>query len=53
MDFIISKDDIQVTLQKMMEYYVEVEEYEKCAEILKLQNQKKKPKRKIKKESYW
>ena len=52
-DFIISKDDIQVTLQKMMEYYIEVEEYEKCAEIHKLQNQKKKPKRKVKKESYW
>ena len=52
-DFIISKDDIQVTLEKMLEYYIEVEEYEKCAEIHKLQNQKNKPKRKVKKESYW
>jgi hypothetical protein len=52
-DFIISKDDIQVTLEKMMEYYIEVEEYEKCAEIHKLQNQKKKPKKKVKTETYW
>jgi hypothetical protein len=37
-DFIISKDDIDLTLHKMLEYYVEVEEYEKCAEIVKLQN---------------
>jgi len=35
-DFIISKDDIDLTLGKMMEYYIEVEEYEKCAEIHKL-----------------
>ena len=48
-DFIISKDDIQLTLQKMLEYYIEVEEYEKCAEIHKLQNEEKKPK----KETYW
>jgi hypothetical protein len=40
-DFIISKDDI--------DYYIEVEEYERCAEIHKLQNPKIKPK----KESYW
>jgi len=52
-DFIISKDDIQVTLEKMMEYYIEVEEYEKCAEIHKLQNQKNKPKNKVKTETYW
>ncbi len=52
-DFIISKDDIDLTLHKMMEYYIEVEEYEKCAEIHKLQNQEKKQKRKIKKETYW
>ena len=52
-DFIISKDDIQLTLQKMLEYYIEVEEYEKCAEIHKLQNEKKKPKKNTKKESYW
>ena len=37
-DFIISKDDIQLTLKKMLEHYIEVEEYEKCAEIVKLQN---------------
>ena len=52
-DFIISKDDIQLTLQKMLEYYIEVEEYEKCAEIHKLQNEDKKPKKRIKKETYW
>jgi hypothetical protein len=44
-DFIISKDDIDLTLHKMLEYYVEVEEYEKCAEILKLQNAPPKRKR--------
>jgi hypothetical protein len=47
-DFIISKDDIQLTLQKMLEYYIEVEEYEKCAEIVKLQNEEDKPKKKTK-----
>jgi hypothetical protein len=52
-DFIISKDDIQLTLEKMLEYYIEVEEYEKCAEIHKLQNEKKKPKKSTKIESYW
>lgn len=44
-DFIISKDDIDLTLQKMLEYYIEVEEYEKCAEIHKLQTQPPKKKR--------
>ena len=44
-DFIISKDDIDLTLHKMLEYYVEVEEYEKCAEIVKLQNEPPKRKR--------
>ena len=52
-DFIISKDDIDLTLRKMMEYYIEVEEYERCAEIQKLQNGEKKSKKKVKKESYW
>ena len=47
-DFIISKDDIDLTLKKMMDYYIEVEEYEKCAEILKLQNKKDAPKPKKK-----
>jgi hypothetical protein len=45
-DFIISKDDIDLTLRKMMEYYIDVEEYERCAEILKLQNGELKPKKK-------
>ena len=40
-DFIISKQDIQETLQKLLEHCIEVEEYEKCAEIVKLQNRKK------------
>ncbi len=47
-DFIISKDDIQLTLKKMMDYYIEVEEYERCSEILKLQNGETKPKKKSK-----
>ncbi len=47
-DFIISKDDIQLTLRKLLEYYIEVEEYERCAEIVKLQNGENKPKKKIK-----
>jgi hypothetical protein len=39
----------------MLEYYIEVEEYEKCAKIHKLQNEKEKQtsKKKIKKETYW
>ncbi len=44
-DFIISKDDIDLTLRKMMEYYIDVEEYEKCAEIHKLQTEPPKKKR--------
>jgi hypothetical protein len=44
-DFIISKDDIDLTLRKMMEYYIDVEEYEKCAEIHKLQTESPKKKR--------
>ena len=44
-DFIISKEDIDLTLKKMMDYYIEVEEYEKCAEIVKLQNAPPKKKR--------
>lgn len=44
-DFIISKDDIKETLQKLLEHCIEVEEYEKCAEIVKLQNQPPKKKR--------
>ena len=44
-DFIISKDDIKETLQKLLEHCIEVEEYEKCAEIVKLQNEPPKKKR--------
>ena len=44
-DFIISKVDIDLTLKKMLEYYIEVEEYEKCAEIHKLQTTPPKRKR--------
>jgi hypothetical protein len=43
-DFIISKDDIDLTIKKVLDYYVEIEEYEKCAEIVKMQNQKDTPK---------
>ncbi len=38
-DFIISKEDIKETLEKLLEHCIEVEEYEKCAEIVKLQNE--------------
>jgi len=44
-DFIISKEDIDLTLKKMLDYYIEVEEYEKCAEIHKLQTAPPKTKR--------
>jgi hypothetical protein len=44
-DFIISKEDIDLTLHKMLDYYIEVEEYEKCAEIHKLQTTPPKRKR--------
>lgn len=44
-DFIISKQDINETLQKLLEHCIEVEEYEKCAEIVKLQNAPQKKKR--------
>ena len=43
-DFIISKDDIDLTLKKLLEHMIEVEEYEKCAEIVKLQNREEQPK---------
>ena len=45
-DFIISKDDIDLTLRKLLEHMVEIEEYEKCAEIVKLQNREEPPKKK-------
>ena len=44
-DFIISKEYIQETLQKLLEHCIEVEEYEKCVEIVKLQNAPPKKKR--------
>ena len=44
-DFIISKQDIHETLQKLLEHCIEVEEYEKCAELVKLQNEPPKKKR--------
>jgi uncharacterized membrane-anchored protein YjiN (DUF445 family) len=44
-DFIISKKDIHETLQKLLEHCIEVEEYERCAEIVKLQNAPPKKKR--------
>ena len=44
-DFIISKQDIHETLQKLLEHCIEVEEYERCAEIVKLQNAPPKTKR--------
>jgi hypothetical protein len=44
-DFIISKQDIYETLEKLLEHCIEVEEYEKCAEIVKLQNTPPKKKR--------
>ena len=44
-DFIISKEDIKETLQKLLEHCIEVEEYEKCVEIVKLQNTPPKKKR--------
>ncbi len=50
-DFIISKDDIDLTLKKMLEYYVEVEEYERCAEIVKLQKGDDKPKKRGRKKA--
>ena len=44
-DFVISKEDIKETLEKLLEHCIEVEEYEKCAEIVKLQNEPPKKKR--------
>jgi len=31
--FIIKRDNVKLTLDKAMEYFMEMEEYEKCAEI--------------------
>jgi len=47
-DFIISKLDIDLTIKKLLEHMIEIEEYEKCAEIVKLQNREiSKPVRKV------
>lgn len=52
-DFLISKQDIDYTLNELLKYMVSVEEYEKCAEIVKLQNREEtpKPKKRSKKKS--
>jgi hypothetical protein len=34
--FIIQKKDLQITLDKAMDYFLSMEEYEKCAEIRNL-----------------
>ena len=52
-DFIISKDDINVTLEKLLEYYISTEEYEKCAKVHKLQNELEVIKSRPKKVTYW
>ena len=42
--FIIKKENLNITLERAMEYFMSIEEYEKCAEIVKMQNQKDTPK---------
>lgn len=37
-DFIISRDDIDETIDKLIAHLVELEEYEKCAELVKLKS---------------
>ena len=37
-DFIINRDDIDETIDKLISHLVEFEEYEKCAELVKLKN---------------
>lgn len=37
-DFIMAREDISETIDKLLEHLVEVEEYEKCAELVKLKN---------------
>ena len=36
--FIIKKDNVKLTLDKAMDYFLEIEEYEKCSEIRDLLN---------------
>jgi hypothetical protein len=37
-DFILAKEDMSEIISNLLEHYVEVEEYEKCSELLKLKN---------------
>lgn len=37
-DFILAKEDMIETVDTLMEYLVDLEEYEKCAELQKLKN---------------
>lgn len=37
-DFLITRDDINDTIDKLISHLVEMEEYEKCAELVKLRN---------------
>jgi len=37
--FIIKKDNVKLTLDKAMDYFLEIEEYEKCSEIRDLLNE--------------
>ena len=36
--FIIKKENIKMSLKKSMDYFLEIEEYEKCSEIRDLLN---------------
>ncbi len=36
--FIIKKENIKMSLEKAMDYFLEIEEYEKCSEIRDLLN---------------
>ncbi len=38
-DFIIKKENVNLTLEKAMNYFLSIEEYEKCAKIRDLINQ--------------
>jgi hypothetical protein len=37
-DFVITRDDINETIDKLINHLVELEEYEKCVELVKLRN---------------
>jgi len=36
--FIVKRDNVKLTLDKAMDYFLEIEEYEKCSEIRDLLN---------------